>query len=190
MKSLLLILFLPTQVYASKLFIEPGIFINMMNQASAVYDDGYDTYEGKIRNKDLSYAMKFGMHFGHWEFGLESEIYNYVAHFEDDESGDFSEEVQITYNSLFVGYEFVRHHFFYLAISDTPYMTMGGKSFVEHHKVFSLEYSHHIKEWVSFNVKVETASELEVNGSEDENFVIGNLLLVGFSFPLLQEDNY
>lgn len=190
MKNLIILFILSSQAYASKLFIEPGIFINMMNNANAEYDDGTNSFSGKMRNKDLSYAMKFGMHFGHWEFGIESEIYNYVAHFEDDTNGDFTKDVQITYNSFFAGYEFIKHHFFYLALSDNPYMSSGNKSYIEHHRVLSLEYSHHIKEWVSFNIKIETASKLEVNGGNEENFKFGNLLLVGFSFPLMQEEGY
>lgn len=188
MKLLLLItLILPLNSFANKIFIEPGLFMNMMDSANAEYHDGTSHFDGVMRNKDISYAFKFGMHFGHYEIGLESEVYNFVAHLDDDTNGNFTKDVQLTYNSIFIGYEFIPHQFFYLAVSNTPYMSSGGKSFIERHNVLSLEYSYHIKEWVSLNAKVETASELKVKGGNEEKFKFGNLLLVGFSFPLMQD---
>jgi hypothetical protein len=158
----------------------------MMDSAKTEFHDGTNKYEGTLRNKDLSYAVKFGMHYGHYEFGVESEIYNFVAHLEKD-NGNYSQDMQITYNSIFFGYEFLPMQYIYIALSNTPYMSSGGKSYTEDHNVLSLEYSKHIKEWVSLNVKIETASKLEVENNSNETAKFSNLLLVGFSFPLLQD---
>lgn len=170
---------------ALTLFIEPGVFVNMMDSASAEYKDETGWYDGVIRNGDLSYALKFGLHSGKYEFGIESEVYNFVGHFEGEgEVRDFSKEAQITYNSLFVGYEFVPRQFLYFAVSSHPYMRSGGESYIEKRNIFSLEYSNHIRDWVSLNVKLETASDLENEGEAKREFHFKNLLLVGFSFPL------
>jgi hypothetical protein len=187
MIRLLLLIFLIPTAHASKLFIEPGVFVNMMDGAQATYNDGSNHYKGTMRNTDLSYALKFGLHFGHFEFGLESELYNFTGHFDGKGSGDFTKEAQITYNSLFVGYEFIPHQYIYLAISGRPYMKSGSDTFVEHHNVLSLEYSYHIKDWVSFNFKMETASELDNGATNKKEFTFKDLLLVGFSFPITAE---
>lgn len=185
MKIVIFFILVSFNCHAGKLFIEPSFFMNMMDSAHADYHSGDKNYSGFIRNRDISYAFKFGAHFGHYEIGIESEIYNFVAHFKDQENGDFTKNIQLTYNSLFVGYEFIKHQFLYLAVSNHPFMSSSGKSFVERKNVFSLEYSYHIKEWVSLNIKVETESELE--GGDSETFGFGNLLMLGFSFPLIQE---
>lgn len=171
--------------FSMSLFIEPGVFVNMMNGAEAVYDDGSDEYHGAMRNGDLSYAIKLGLHSGRYEFGVESEVYNLIGHFEGKGGErDFAKEAQITYNSLFIGYEFVPDQFLYLAVSSFPYMSSGGESYIEKSNLLSLEYSNHLKNWVSLNIKFETASELRNEGSPEKEFHFKNLLLVGFSFPL------
>lgn len=172
--KLLLLFFVSFPAYSMKLFVEPGVFVNMSNQAHAEYegDSGY------IRNDGLSYALKFGLHHGHFEYGLESEIYNFVGHFDDD-SGSYSLPMRLTYNSVFFGYEFIDHQFLYLAVSNNPMLSMDGKSFREDKSVISLEYSYHIKEWVSFNVKVETNSEMQVDKGNKEELEFGNLMMIG-----------
>jgi hypothetical protein len=178
-----MMLFNITSLHAMELFIEPGVFLNMMDSSHVEYDNGTSKTSGTMRNRDLSYAVKFGLHFGHYEFGVESEVYKFVAHYEDGTSQD----VNLTYNSIFFGYEFTRHQFLYIALSNTPYMTSNNISYKEHGNVFSLEYSNHIRDWVSLNIKVETASELEAQDSSGKAIEFSDLLLVGFSFPLGQE---
>lgn len=129
MKLLALLLLFSFNAHATKLFIEPGVFMNMMDSSTAEFEDGSNHYKGTVRNKDLSYAVKFGLHFGHYEFGIETEVYNYVAHLESS-SGSFTKDMQLTYNSIFFGYEFIPTHFLYLALSNTPYMSAGGKSYL------------------------------------------------------------
>lgn len=172
---------------AKTLFIEPGIFVNMFSSSEANYNDGSNEYTGTIRSKDLSYALKFGLHYGHFEFGIESELYNFVAHLEDDDDStqDLALPLQLNYNSIFIGYEFLPHHFAYIALSNTPKLSSGSVSFTEDHSVVSFEYSYHIKAWVSFNVKWETASEFTNRSEKELDFK--NLLLIGFSFPLNSE---
>lgn len=182
----LLTFFFLAQSHAVALFIEPGFFVNMMDSSKAHYNDGVNKYDGTMRNSGFNYAVKFGLHYGHYEFGIESEVYDFIAHFEDSNAGGFTKDVNITYNSLFFGYEFIHQQFLYVSLSNTPYMTSGGKSFIEHGNVISLEYSNHLREWVSFNVKLESNSELEVKNGNQE-FSFGNLLLIGFSFPIMAD---
>tara|TARA_B100001971_G_scaffold84647_1_gene78161 strand:- start:271751 stop:272320 length:570 start_codon:yes stop_codon:yes gene_type:complete len=168
-------------------FIEPGVFMNMYDGAHIEFEDDSGSTSGHIRNSDLSYAIKIGMHHGHFEYGFETEIYDYEAHL-DKSDGHTTENVTITYNGIFVGYEFVKKNFLYFEISLEPYLSAGGKSYHEHKPVFSMEYSRHIKEWVSLNVKLETESEFKVIDSDSNDKVhVGNMILVGFSFPLLEE---
>ncbi len=188
--TLLIALFtLPT--YATDIFIEPGIFTDMFDGETVTYDDGTKEYEGTLRNSDLSYAIKFGLHIGKWEFGLESEIYNFSAHFKGKgNNANFAKDIQVTYNSVFVGYEFYPKNIFYLSISNTPYLYTDNESYEDHASIFSLEYSYHIKDWVSVNVKVENSSHLVNKGSSPEkSFSYRDLILVGFSFPLTSKDH-
>lgn len=166
---------------AQEVFIEPGIFVNMMDSANIKHDG--DT--GVLRSNDLSYALKFGVHYGHYEFGIESEVYNFAAHLKSSDSGDYSHDMQIAYNSIFFGYEFKERHIFYISLSSRPYVEYDGRSYHEKHPVLSAEYSYHLKDWVSVNAKIETASKLEQSGTSDEYLQFGNLLLIGFSFPLI-----
>lgn len=170
---------------SAKLFIEPGVFLNMLDSASAEYNNGTTSFNGAMRNDGLSYAIKFGGHFGHWELGVESELYNLAGHFES-KTGDFSKEATITYNSLFLGYQFIPNNYLYFSVSGRPYMRANGDSFTESHNILSLEYSNHIKKWVSLNVKVETPSEFH-NKSLNQTYSFKELLLVGFSFPLISD---
>lgn len=186
MKLLLFLLLFLTKANAFDIFIEPGVFVDMFDSESIRYDNGTEHFSGTLRNRDLSYAMKFGVHYGKFEFGLESEVYSLVAHFKGNgKTEGFSKEIQITYNSFFIGYEFIPKHFFYLSVSNTPYLTSGTESYEEEANVFSIEYSYHLKEWVSVNLKVESASKLENRGSNPlRDFEYKDLVLVGFSFPL------
>ena len=191
MKLILISLFFISKSYALDLFIEPGLFVDMFDTETVKYNDGSNEYDGTLRNKSLSYAMKFGVHYGKWEFGLDSEVYSLVAHFKGEGSQeDFSKEVHVTYNSLFVGYEFYPKNILYLSISNTPYLTSGTESYTEHTSVFSMEYSYHLKHWVSVNVKVETAAKLKDKSSTThKTFEYQDLILVGFSFPLSTADH-
>lgn len=181
---ILIILFSIPSIRAMEVFIEPSIFVNIQDDASIKYDGD----SGVLRSNDLSYALKFGLHFGHFEFGFENESYNYTAHLNNSSTGSYTKELQISYNSLFIGYEFIKHHFIYASLSSKPYASFDNKSFVEDHSVFGLEYSYHIKEWVSLNAKIETASELKQSGGAQEKLRFSDLLLIGFSFPLNARD--
>ncbi len=191
MRIIFIILLCVKNSYALDVFIEPGLFVDMFNTETVNYNDGTNEYSGVLRNKSLSYAMKFGVHYHKWEFGLDSEVYSLVAHFKGEGSQeDFSKEVHVTYNSLFVGYEFYPKNIIYLSISDTPYLTSGTESYTEHASVFSMEYSYHLKQWVSVNVKIETAAKLEdKSSSTHKTFEYRDLILVGFSFPLSTADH-
>ena len=175
-----------TLTFAMDVFIEPGIFVDMFDGESITYNNGDHEYSGTLRNKDLSYAMKFGIHYGKLEIGLESELYNLIGHFHGKSSEEsFSKEIHVTYNSFFVGYELFHKHIFYLSISHIPFISSGTESYSEKANVISLEYSYHIKDWVSVNTKIESASTLEVEGSSPHKTIsYKDLILVGFSFPL------
>jgi hypothetical protein len=183
---LLLLLCIPFSTKAMSVFIEPGIFVDMFDGESITYDNGSKEYSGTLRNEALSYAMKFGIHYGRLEIGLESELYNLVGHFHGKNGEEnFSKEIHVTYNSLFIGYEFIPKQILYFSVSHTPYITSGTESYSENANVLSLEYAYHIKEWVSVNIKVESASDLELEGSSPHKKIsYKDLILVGFSFPL------
>lgn len=187
MKLTLLVLALFTlSSNAMDVFIEPGVFVDMFDGESITYDNGTNEYSGTLRNQSLSYAIKFGLHYEKLEFGLESELYNLVGHFHGKGSEEsFSKELQITYNSLFIGYEILPKQILYFSISHRPYVSSGTESYTEDASILSLEYAYHIKEWVSVNVKIESASNLELEGSDPEKKIsYKDLILVGFSFPL------
>lgn len=170
-----------------KFFVEPGVFLNIYDGSSAQFTNSTDETRGVIRNADMSYAIKIGLHHGHFEYGLETEIYDYEAHLKDD-SGDRVEDVKVTYNSAFIGYEFSPKNFIYGSVAFAPYLSSDGKSYLEKHPAFSLEYSRHIKEWVSLNVKMETKADFEVkNSGSNQKIELGEVILIGFSFPLLED---
>ena len=77
---LIVLLLISFNTHATKLFIEPGVFMKMMDSASAEFEDGSNYSQGAVRNKDLSFAVKFGLHFSHYEFGIKTEVYNDIAH--------------------------------------------------------------------------------------------------------------
>ena len=181
-----LFLLVSSNSYAFNVFIEPGVFVDMFDGESITYDSGTNEYAGTLRNKALSYAMKFGVHHGRMEFGLESELYNLNAHFNGKNGEEaFSKEVQVTYNSFFIGYEFIEKNILYFSVSHTPFLTSGNESYSEDANVLSLEYAYHIKEWVSVNIKIESTANLEIEGSDPRKEIsYKDLILVGFSFPL------
>ncbi len=192
MKYLILFFLFYSNAYAWDVFIEPGVFVDMFDGESVSYDDGSHEYSGTLRNKDLSYAMKFGLHNGKWEIGLESEVYNLVAHFEGDGiKENFSKEIQVTYNSFFIGYEFYPKNIIYFSISNTPYLTTGTESYEDDHSIISMEYAYHLKDWVSVNIKIENASKLtNKGGATEKTYKYKDLILVGFSFPLSSHDGH
>lgn len=189
MKKIILIpifLLLSSPSFALNVFIEPGIFVDMFDGETVTYDNGNNKYSGTLRNEALSYAMKFGIHYGKLEIGLESELYNLVGHFHGKSNEQsFSKELHITYNSLFVGYEFLPKQILYFSVSHTPFIASENESYSEDSNILSLEYAYHIKEWVSVNVKIESSSTLELEGASPHKTIsYKDLLLVGFSFPL------
>jgi hypothetical protein len=183
-KILLLTLLLSFSAQASRVFIEPSIFVNMFQNEKLHYDDGSNKYDGVIRNDYLSFALKFGVHFGHWEVGFESEIYRYVAHLEGNGAGDSVLPMNVTYNSIFFGYEFMPHQYLYLSMTAYPYMASGSTSLIEEKNQYGLEYSYHIKDWVSLNAKIEMASHFTDRGSPEKKIELPAMMLVGFSFPI------
>ncbi|MAZ47475.1 MAG: hypothetical protein CME65_02865 [Halobacteriovoraceae bacterium] len=182
----MIIILISPESKAYNVFIEPGIFVDMFDGESITYVNGDSEYSGTLRNKALSYAMKFGVHHGRIEFGLESELYNLSAHFNGGSGGEgFSKEVQVTYNSLFIGYEILEKNILYFSVSHTPFLTSGNESYSEEANVLSLEYAYHIKEWVSVNIKIESTADLKVEGATPRKEIsYKDLVLVGFSFPL------
>lgn len=186
MKYLFIFFLTISKIFAIDVFIEPGVFVDMFDGESVSYYDGNHHYKGTLRNRDLSYALKFGIHYEKFEFGLESEVYSLVSHFDGGgKTANFSKDIQVTYNSFFIGYEFIPKHLIYFSISNTPYLTSGTESYEEDANVLSLEYSYHVKKWVSVNLKIESASTLVNHGSSPEkNFEYKDLILLGFSFPL------
>lgn len=81
---ILIIIFSISPVKAMEVFIEPSFFVNIQDDASFKYEGE----NGALRSNGLSYALKFGLHFGHFEFGFENESYNYTAHLNNTSTGD------------------------------------------------------------------------------------------------------
>lgn len=186
MKVLILALLWVASANATKFFIEPGVFMSMYDNSYVRFEDDDGGESGHLRNTDLSYAIKIGLHSGRYEFGIETELYDYEAHLEG-ENGDEVRNIHITYNSVFIGYEFLKDQFIYGAIALEPYLSADNVSYHEYKPILSFEYANHLKEWVSLNVKLETESEFErPSGKNGEAVRVGTMVLVGFSFPLIQ----